>query len=197
MRRVLRFLLMLVLCMFVLLNLHILANFQPNDGGTAEYREIGAHIMEDRPHVQRGKSVDGYLIANASTGKKSQFIIPPNFFNGSDSLGVQTLDTANLSLIAEEISTINENQKIANINKFGLQLTQESVVIVVQVHDRLEYLKLLLDSLRDVRNIEKSLLIISHDVFSTELNNLVSTVDFCPVSSLIISDSSNFTLIWY
>ena len=52
-----------------------------------------------------------------------------------------------------------------------------------QTHDRPEYLKILLDSMRKVKDIQKSLLIISHDVYSHTLNEIVETVDFCPVSS--------------
>jgi alpha-1,6-mannosyl-glycoprotein beta-1,2-N-acetylglucosaminyltransferase len=57
---------------------------------------------------------------------------------------------------------------VHNLQEFGLSLGPESVVIVVQVHDRANYLKILLDSLRKVKGIEKTLLIISHDVFSQE-----------------------------
>ena len=54
-----------------------------------------------------------------------------------------------------------------------------------QVHNRSEYLYHLVNSLRSARDIEQALLIFSHDVYSDELNNIVKSVDFCPVSMLI------------
>jgi len=54
-----------------------------------------------------------------------------------------------------------------------------------QVHNRSEYLSHLVNSLRSVRGIEQTLLIFSHDVYSGELNSIVASVDFCPVSQMI------------
>ncbi|XP_053122606.1 alpha-1,6-mannosyl-glycoprotein 2-beta-N-acetylglucosaminyltransferase [Hemicordylus capensis] len=55
------------------------------------------------------------------------------------------------------------------------------VALVVQVHERAEHLRLLLDSLRRAPGAEKVLLVLSHDVWSAELNALAASVDFCAV----------------
>ncbi|XP_019406724.1 PREDICTED: alpha-1,6-mannosyl-glycoprotein 2-beta-N-acetylglucosaminyltransferase [Crocodylus porosus] len=55
------------------------------------------------------------------------------------------------------------------------------VALVVQVHARAEHLRLLLGSLRRARGVERALLVLSHDVWSAELEALARAVDFCAV----------------
>lgn len=177
---------MVVLCLFVLLNLHILVNFEPrisDDQPVYHFNDLDTHVQKEPPHVQIGDSVKRTLM-NTEGHNRSQFIIEPNFFNLSDETSRSTVDFENLTQIQAEIARINSQQRIQNINRYGLNLNTESVVIVVQVHDRLEYLKILLDSLKETKKIKDSLLIVSHDVYSETLNKLVNDVDFCPVSVL-------------
>lgn len=53
------------------------------------------------------------------------------------------------------------------------------VVLLVQVHNRSQYLTELIDSLREVKYINESLVIFSHDVEDPNLNTLVRSIDFC------------------
>nr|XP_056707083.1 alpha-1,6-mannosyl-glycoprotein 2-beta-N-acetylglucosaminyltransferase [Euleptes europaea] len=55
------------------------------------------------------------------------------------------------------------------------------LAVVVQVHERPEHLRLLLESLRRAPGAERVLLVLSHDVWSAELNALAAGVDFCAV----------------
>lgn len=93
----------------------------------------------------------------------------------------------------KEIERLNKEQHIFNLNKFGLKLGAESIVLVIQVHDRPEHLKILFDSLGKVHGIEHILLIVSHDVFSHQLNELVLSITFCPVSIKFIFKSLKIT----
>ena len=68
-------------------------------------------------------------------------------------------------------------------------LCQLVVCFLVQVHNRSEYLYQLVNSLRSVRDIEQALLIFSHDVYSSELNSIVASIDFCPVSWMTFSSA--------
>ena len=181
-RRTVRFLFLLVIFIFLVLNMHILVSFQPNSGRRSYvHPDLDGHMHKDHSHVQFGKAER--RMDNYSYDSRSQFIIPDNFFNASsvDKDG-PTVDYQNLTQIKREILKINQEQQIHNLNRFGLQFTPESVVIVTQIHDRREYLKLLIESLRKVKNIEKCLLVFSHDVYSKSLNSLVKEVDFAPVS---------------
>ncbi|ESO93148.1 hypothetical protein LOTGIDRAFT_119931 [Lottia gigantea] len=94
-----------------------------------------------------------------------------------------------MTVLLQELKRLNKLQHIHNLPKFGLKLDASSTVIVVQVHDRVEYLKILLNSLRKMRNIENCLLIVSHDVYSKELNDVVEMVDFCPVMQIFFPNS--------
>lgn len=185
-RKCLRWTFMIVLFLFVLLNLNILLNFQPSPSNSRQqyqFNDLDNHMKNEQPHVQLGDSAKRTLM-NSDGSNKSQFIIEPNFFNRSEDKLLNIVNAENLTQIEIQIENINSRQRIQNINRYGLKLNQESVVIVVQVHDRLEYLKILFDSLKETKKIEETLLIISHDVYSESLNRLVKDIDFCPVSHL-------------
>jgi hypothetical protein len=57
----------------------------------------------------------------------------------------------------------------------------EFLVIVIQIHSRLNYLRELVDSLRDVKYIGQSLVIFSHDVWDDDMNEFIRSIDFCAV----------------
>ncbi|XP_066550251.1 alpha-1,6-mannosyl-glycoprotein 2-beta-N-acetylglucosaminyltransferase [Amia ocellicauda] len=75
---------------------------------------------------------------------------------------------------------LNFDQTIKNVEKFKTR-PKDDLVVVVQVHNRPEYLSLLIESLRKAKGIENILLIFSHDYWSPEINQVVATVDFCQV----------------
>lgn len=89
---------------------------------------------------------------------------------------------SNLSAIKEIIWDVNRHQKILNLDRFDLQASESTVVIVIQVHNRPEYLRHLVRSLSRASEIEQTLLIFSHDYYSDELNDIVGSIDFAPVS---------------
>ncbi|KAL5015879.1 hypothetical protein ScPMuIL_005468 [Solemya velum] len=158
--------------------MHIFFSSPPHHSELKYLKSRNFYIPSD-PHVQFKDDQVNNGVDNSSS--HPQLIIAPNQYNKTPSNNQFSIDNGNLTLIKLELEKMNQEQFIHNLNKFGLRLNTESVVIVVQVHDRLEYLKILFDSLKAVRKIEESLLIISHDVFSKELNELVMSIDFCPV----------------
>ena len=86
-----------------------------------------------------------------------------------------------LQLLQQLILKQNQDQKVLNADKFS-PLSEDGLVLVVQVHRREGYLKQLLESLRAAREIESVLLVISHDYYYDEMNSIVQSVDFCRVS---------------
>lgn len=76
---------------------------------------------------------------------------------------------------------LNFDQTIRNEDRFKAARQKDDLVVVVQVHNRPDYLKLLVDSLRKARGVESLLLIFSHDYWSPEINRVVASVDFCQV----------------
>uniref|UniRef100_A0A336MCB3 Alpha-1,6-mannosyl-glycoprotein 2-beta-N-acetylglucosaminyltransferase n=1 Tax=Culicoides sonorensis TaxID=179676 RepID=A0A336MCB3_CULSO len=87
---------------------------------------------------------------------------------------------ANISEIKMMISRYNEAQLVLNEDLYG-PLQNNSVIIVVQVHKRIKYLRHLIISLAQARDISKTLLVFSHDYYDEEINDLVQSIDFCKV----------------
>jgi len=91
--------------------------------------------------------------------------------------------SGNLSEIRAAMLAANRQQNIANLDVFDLVASDSAIVIVIQVHNRVEYLRHLVSSLRKAVDIEQTLLVFSHDFYSDELNDIVASIDFCPVCS--------------
>ena len=88
---------------------------------------------------------------------------------------------SSLELLQKVLMKANKAQIIYNQNKFP-PLAEDGLVLIVQVHKREGYLKQLLESLKVAKGIEKVLLVISHDYFYDDMNALIRSIDFCPVS---------------
>ncbi|KAJ8926888.1 hypothetical protein NQ314_020739 [Rhamnusium bicolor] len=88
--------------------------------------------------------------------------------------------TPNISDIKRSIAQYDLQQVVYNENIFG-PLQSDSVVIVIQIHDRITYLRHLIVSLAQARGISQALLVFSHDYYDEEMNSLVQSVDFCKV----------------
>lgn len=82
--------------------------------------------------------------------------------------------------VKQLIALHNKRQKILNLAKFG-PVTSDTVLITIQVHNRIGYLTHLISSLKVASEISSALLIISHDVYDDEINKLVRSIDFCMV----------------
>ena len=66
-------------------------------------------------------------------------------------------------------------QYIHNEDLFGL-ISNETVVITIQVHDRIKYLRHLIQSFSNAAGIDNTLLIFSHDVWDEDINYLIKYV---------------------
>lgn len=82
--------------------------------------------------------------------------------------------------IQEFIKKHNQEQKILNLDQYGA-LEQNASVIVVQVHDRLNYLRIVIDSLAKAKGIERALVIFTHDIYDEAINQIVQNIKFCKV----------------
>ena len=88
----------------------------------------------------------------------------------------------NSSALLEHIQQINSEEEIKNQDIFGpINNYTNSTIIVIQVHDRIHYLRHLINSLNTSRGIEKSLVIFSHDIWDEEINQLVESIYFTKV----------------
>ena len=103
---------------------------------------------------------------------------------------------ANVSELSAEIDRLNRHQIIWNAsNKEEIRGNWSStgrigsIVILIQVHNRRNYLEKLIESLSRARWIERTLLVFSHDLYSDQLNWLVRSITFAPVMQIFFPHS--------
>ena len=101
-------------------------------------------------------------------------------------------------------TVLNSNVRIRNfhyIKKFfsqnGTEMTitsnqSEFLVILVQVHNRIEYLKEVIDAMSRVKYIDDSLVIFSHDFENEKINSLIEGIDFCSTMQIFYPYSIQF-----
>uniref|UniRef100_A0A1I8QA74 Alpha-1,6-mannosyl-glycoprotein 2-beta-N-acetylglucosaminyltransferase n=1 Tax=Stomoxys calcitrans TaxID=35570 RepID=A0A1I8QA74_STOCA len=101
--------------------------------------------------------------------------------NGGGSVSfLDSYHPPNISEIKRQIAKYNDMQIVLNEYTFG-PLQNDSVIIVIQVHTRIIYLRHLIVSLAQARDISRVLLIFSHDYYDEDINDLVQSIDFCKV----------------
>ncbi|XP_068609854.1 alpha-1,6-mannosyl-glycoprotein 2-beta-N-acetylglucosaminyltransferase [Brachionichthys hirsutus] len=96
---------------------------------------------------------------------------------------VRSVDMAGFSFdsvpqMTRSVFNANYVQYIHNADRFP---GDPRLVLLVQVHNRPEYLKLLVKSLENAAEVHGFLLIFSHDYFSEEINAIVRGITFCKV----------------
>lgn len=82
--------------------------------------------------------------------------------------------------IVQSFHFLNYHHEIKNEILFGF-VNNSEIVIVVQVHERLEYLKYLISTLKETKGIEKALVVFSHDMNHEEINAEIQKINFCRV----------------
>ncbi|KAG7259677.1 hypothetical protein CRUP_021682 [Coryphaenoides rupestris] len=91
------------------------------------------------------------------------------------------LNFASVSDLARSVLTADYKQFVLNADRFP---EEPQLVLVIQVHDRPDYLRLLIRSLEATAEVQGFLLIFSHDFFSEEINSLVQQISFCKVMQI-------------
>nr|CAD7195727.1 unnamed protein product [Timema douglasi] len=135
------------------------------------------HMLIDNDNISKVTGAD-----NIMTSRPSANATDSQNQNGS---GRPLL---NISDIKRNIERYNDLQTVLNEDVFG-PVQNDSLVIVVQVHTRLIYLRHLIVSLAQARDIDSVLLVFSHDYYDEEINELVQSVDFCKVMQIFYPTS--------
>ncbi|XP_057678078.1 alpha-1,6-mannosyl-glycoprotein 2-beta-N-acetylglucosaminyltransferase [Corythoichthys intestinalis] len=98
---------------------------------------------------------------------------------GAHSSDLVKLDfSGSLSKLTKSVYRSNFKQHVLNAERFP---GEPQLVLVVQVHNRPEYLQLLIYSLEKAAEVHRFLIIFSHDYFSEEINTIVQGITFCKV----------------
>ncbi|XP_013403125.1 alpha-1,6-mannosyl-glycoprotein 2-beta-N-acetylglucosaminyltransferase isoform X2 [Lingula anatina] len=185
--RVIRALLSATVVLFIIFNVHLFVyqHTHPMDGAdTLQGGQRATFSQEIRSVVKAQNALTGDKLSNQRTNVSDIANIKGMVTNKANKKIEHTwedIDESNKTAIKLAMDRVNQEELVYNLDKFKLQFTPNSVVIVVQVHDRIQYLKFLLRSLSEAYDIHKALLIISHDFLSNELNRVVQSIDFCPV----------------
>ncbi|KAJ9601130.1 hypothetical protein L9F63_000709 [Diploptera punctata] len=175
----------LFLVTFVWLQLHVASlngGRQIPSNDTPEGNDSAAAILSMVPQV-----LHKFLTPkprNASHGLGGSNVSDTAGHNGAN--GVRA--ALNISDIRRNIERYNDMQQVLNEEIFG-PVQNDSLVIVVQVHTRIIYLRHLIVSLAQARDIETVLLVFSHDYYDEEINELVQSVDFCKVMQIFYPHS--------
>ncbi|XP_055628922.1 alpha-1,6-mannosyl-glycoprotein 2-beta-N-acetylglucosaminyltransferase isoform X3 [Toxorhynchites rutilus septentrionalis] len=158
----------IVFILFAFLQFHMIY-YDTHDSGTTDTANYStAAILQMVPPV-----FHKYL-----TSKTRNVTHGQNGTSAGVSEGAQR--SANISEILRMIHRYNELQTILNEDIFG-PLQNDSVIIVVQVHKRITYLRHLIVSLAQAKDISRTMLVFSHDHFDDDINDLVQSIDFCKV----------------
>uniref|UniRef100_A0AAG5CSH1 Alpha-1,6-mannosyl-glycoprotein 2-beta-N-acetylglucosaminyltransferase n=1 Tax=Anopheles atroparvus TaxID=41427 RepID=A0AAG5CSH1_ANOAO len=159
----------IVFILFAFLQFHVI-NYDSSETGSNDSTNYStAAILQMVPPV-----FHKYL-----TGK------PRNSTHGQNGthVGAEGPRTVNISEILRMIQRYNEFQTVLNEDIYG-PLQNDSVIIVVQVHKRITYLRHLIVSLAQARDISRTLLVFSHDYYDDDINDLVQSIDFCKVMQI-------------
>ncbi|CRK94229.1 CLUMA_CG007744, isoform A [Clunio marinus] len=89
----------------------------------------------------------------------------------------------NVEELQQLINSHNINQKIYNFQKFG-PVTNATLLITIQVHNRITNLKHLISSFKEAWGISKAMLIFSHDIYDASINQIIQEIDFCMVMQI-------------
>ncbi|CAG0919988.1 unnamed protein product [Notodromas monacha] len=171
-RRLRRFIPLISAVPFLALIVFMLAR-SDYDPGTASLPEI----CQTPPKMQRLQQSFPYAVPP----ELEKFLLPDHntsvpVFNSSNS--TVPFRQWSVSEVSDLVRLSNAAQVIHNEDAFG-PVDNATLVIVVQVHSRVEYLRHLVVSLAQAQGIEDALVIFSHDLFDAEINELVGRIDFC------------------
>jgi hypothetical protein len=91
-----------------------------------------------------------------------------------------TINRTEINISREFVQRKNREQFMYNSNLFSSKTTR--YILLVQMHTRVVYLKKFIEMLKSVETINQTLLIFSHDFIDPEINQLVTSIQFVPVS---------------
>eukprot|EP00047_Mylnosiga_fluctuans_P005686 m.242056 g.242056 ORF g.242056 m.242056 type:complete len:496 (-) comp13958_c0_seq1:158-1645(-) len=95
--------------------------------------------------------------------------------------GVDAPDAEEIGEMVRFLERSNEEQAIVNEDKFPVDVTHPDFrPIIIMIHNRADYLRVLLATLRAVQGVERVLLVISQDVLTNPaVDAVIAEIDFC------------------
>ncbi|XP_072946612.1 alpha-1,6-mannosyl-glycoprotein 2-beta-N-acetylglucosaminyltransferase-like isoform X2 [Epargyreus clarus] len=137
-----------------------------------------------------GLERDNELMNSNDTSEQVLALVPPELHkyltvHPKNASGNATERTGpkNITDIRKAIEKYNSAQIIHNEDIYG-PVQNDTIIIVIQVHTRLTYLRHLIVSLAQAKDIDRTLLVFSHDYYDEEINSLVRSIDFTKVMQI-------------
>ena len=118
------------------------------------------------------------MITNNTTIETIKVILALNITKKNTSLS-NFIYNENLNAIIRNKHFIKD--KLIKESKQKNKYVSNLLVILIQVHSRLNYLKELVSSLNETKHINETLVIFSHDLIDEKINDFIKTIDFCAV----------------
>jgi hypothetical protein len=118
------------------------------------------------------------MITNNTTIETIKVILALNITKKNTSLS-NFIYNENLNAIIRNKHFIKD--KLIKESKQKNKYVSNLLVILIQVHSRLNYLKELVRSLNETKHINETLVIFSHDLIDEKINDFIKTIDFCAV----------------
>eukprot|EP01137_Pigoraptor_chileana_P012318 Opistho-2@64589 len=79
--------------------------------------------------------------------------------------------------LREYVEALNGAQTVRNRQRFPSR-PPDGPVVVIQVHDRPQYFRLSIESLRNARGVENALIVVSHDYWNADMLEITWSIDF-------------------
>ncbi|KAJ3695626.1 hypothetical protein LUZ60_001003 [Juncus effusus] len=112
-------------------------------------------------------------------------ISPPSSSHPSTDVGHIFVDKSNLPKQNELSLSLEEtNRRPPRNTHLFPSLSKDHIKIVLYVHNRPKYLKIVVDSLSQVEGISETLLIVSHDGYFPEMDRIIQEIKFCQVKQI-------------
>ena len=181
------------------------------DVKTETRSQLVERLVEPEQHAERVQTSipkTATAVETEQTGRQETKVVSAkpgkvNSHQGSDTAVVTSKennyvgngDEVKLHFLKDHVFKLNIEEKMMNFEKFPSPLDEDAFLLAVQVHDRKEYFEHFIASLRTVRNIERSVVVVSHDYYSPEMDRLVASIDVCKVSSMFLSIKLNQALL--
>ncbi|XP_038220317.1 alpha-1,6-mannosyl-glycoprotein 2-beta-N-acetylglucosaminyltransferase-like [Zerene cesonia] len=147
-------------------------------------------MLQDIINTTNSELYEEELMNSNDTSEQVLALVPPELHKyltvhprNNSANATDRTSPRNITDIRRAIQMYNDAQTIYNEDIFG-PVQNDTIIIAIQVHTRLTYLRHLIVSLAQAKDIDRTLLVFSHDYYDEEINNLVRSIDFTKVMQI-------------
>ncbi|CAH2981593.1 unnamed protein product [Chilo suppressalis] len=132
------------------------------------YLIVHIYLLVSYNKLQRIKIIKNYDVYNNET----DYI----YLNSDLRFMALKKTLSDIENIRIKIKKLNSDMQV--YNPTFVSVDQITIVIVIQVHNRIEYLAEVINSLMTVRGITRAFIVFSHDYYDEDINEMIRSIDF-------------------